>query len=160
MSWSESFYEENGRIILQNSFPPFSFHAKSSPVLCVEIWVVWSFFKSLKIALIVCVYILQASSPVVRKAAMHSFATRWRWYLHPSWRNMAFHLTGQVVPYLVFLACFSFRQPLAWYTVHIVYIAKFHERIFYCYVDRVYTTHHYMQSSADFKLRWKISCFA
>lgn len=58
MSWSESFYEENGRIILQNSFPPFSFHAKGSPLLCVEIWVVWSFFESLKVALIVCVYII------------------------------------------------------------------------------------------------------
>lgn len=35
-------------------FSTFSFHVKSSPAVCVEIWVVWS-FKSLEVALTVCV---------------------------------------------------------------------------------------------------------
>lgn len=71
----------------------------------------WSWggsFKPIKVGLFACAFLtlpssLQGSFLVVHRAAMHSFATRWRWYLHPSWRNMAFHLTGQVAPPLVVL---------------------------------------------------------
>lgn len=96
-------------------FSAYQLSYQRCPVPSVEMLVMWSFFQVFKTGFnCICIFFLplailslQASFLVVLKGAMHSFATRWRWYLHPSWRNMESHLTGQVAPTHVFDFGFS-----------------------------------------------------
>lgn len=72
---------------------------------------------------------LQVSSLAAPKAAMPFFATRWRWYLHPSWRNTAFPSTEWVVTGLYFMIAWVAVCATSWkFPKCVIYLQVFNVR--------------------------------
>lgn len=69
---------------------------------------------------------LQASFLVAAKAVMPSFATRWHWYLHPSWRNSVFPSTEWVEND-------SSLQGTSWHAIDLLYQYMNAFVVFFCW---------------------------